>query len=87
MQKKTPSASTLEEPQFMKTAGLRVRYRVRGDGPALLMINGIGLPPWSSGVHSRPGSGGFGPSRSTRRARGIPRSPAAASASASTRAS
>ncbi|MGV9734235.1 alpha/beta fold hydrolase [Rhodococcus aetherivorans] len=44
MQKKTPSASTLEEPQFMKTAGLRVRYRVRGDGPALLMINGIGLP-------------------------------------------
>lgn len=44
MRNKTPSASTLEETQFMKTAGLRVRYRVRGDGPALLMINGLGLP-------------------------------------------
>ena len=44
VQDKTPSASTLEETQFMETAGLRIRYRVRGDGPPLLMINGIGLP-------------------------------------------
>jgi poly(3-hydroxyoctanoate) depolymerase len=41
---KTPSASTPEETQFMQTVGLRVRYRVRGDGPPLLMIHGLGAP-------------------------------------------
>jgi pimeloyl-ACP methyl ester carboxylesterase len=33
-----------KETRFMKTAGLRVRYRVRGDGPPLLMIHGVGAP-------------------------------------------
>jgi pimeloyl-ACP methyl ester carboxylesterase len=44
VQAKTSSASTPEETQFMQTAGLRVRYRVRGDGPPLLMIHGLGAP-------------------------------------------
>src|SRR4051812_44871662 len=29
---------------FLETSGQGVRYRVRGDGPALLLINGVGAP-------------------------------------------
>jgi poly(3-hydroxyoctanoate) depolymerase len=32
------------ETGFVETSGQRVRYRVRGDGPPLLMLQGIGAP-------------------------------------------
>lgn len=39
----SPSAER-EEAEFFTTDGLRVRYRDRGDGEPLLLINGIGAP-------------------------------------------
>jgi poly(3-hydroxyoctanoate) depolymerase len=40
-----PSMTTRDaETGFIESAGQRVRYRVRGDGPPLLMIHGIGAP-------------------------------------------
>jgi pimeloyl-ACP methyl ester carboxylesterase len=44
MRSTTPSATRDGETAYVETAGQRVRYRVRGDGPALLMIHGIGAP-------------------------------------------
>jgi pimeloyl-ACP methyl ester carboxylesterase len=40
----TPSRQWQDETGFLETGGERVRYRVRGDGPPLLMIHGIGAP-------------------------------------------
>lgn len=39
-----PSLPQSEQTGFLKTAGQRVRYRVRGDGAPLLMLHGIGAP-------------------------------------------
>lgn len=33
-----------EQAGYLETQGQRVRYRVRGDGPPLLMVHGIGAP-------------------------------------------
>jgi pimeloyl-ACP methyl ester carboxylesterase len=44
MRSTTPSIGGHEETGFIETDGQRVRYRVRGDGPPLLMLNGIGAP-------------------------------------------
>jgi pimeloyl-ACP methyl ester carboxylesterase len=44
MRSVTPNATRDGETAFVETAGQRVRYRVRGDGPPLLMIHGIGAP-------------------------------------------
>jgi pimeloyl-ACP methyl ester carboxylesterase len=44
MRSMTPSTTRDAETGFLQTAGQRVRYRVRGDGPPLLMIHGIGAP-------------------------------------------
>ncbi len=38
------SATRGEQTGFLQSLGQRVRYRVRGDGPPLLMIHGIGAP-------------------------------------------
>lgn len=44
MRSSTASVTRDGETGFIKTAGQRVRYRVRGEGPPLLMIHGIGAP-------------------------------------------
>jgi poly(3-hydroxyoctanoate) depolymerase len=41
---RTMTPKVKQESGFIETAGQRVRYRVRGDGPPLLMINGLGAP-------------------------------------------
>jgi poly(3-hydroxyoctanoate) depolymerase len=38
------SCARHDETGFIETAGQGVRYRVRGDGPPLLMIHGVGAP-------------------------------------------
>jgi poly(3-hydroxyoctanoate) depolymerase len=40
----SPSISQHGETGFIESAGQGVRYRVRGDGPPLLMIHGVGAP-------------------------------------------
>jgi poly(3-hydroxyoctanoate) depolymerase len=40
----TRSSRLQDETGFIETGGQRVRYRVSGDGPPLLMIHGIGAP-------------------------------------------
>ncbi len=37
-------SSLRDDTVYIETAGQRVRYRVRGDGPPLLMLHGIGAP-------------------------------------------
>lgn len=44
MHSMTPTITRDGETGFIETSGQRVRYRVRGDGPPLLMIHGIGAP-------------------------------------------
>ena len=38
------AARIRQEDRFIETSGQRVRYRVQGDGPPLLLIHGIGAP-------------------------------------------
>jgi poly(3-hydroxyoctanoate) depolymerase len=40
----TRSHPRCDDTDFLETRGQRVRYRVRGDGPPILMIHGIGAP-------------------------------------------
>jgi len=40
----TASGAREVETGFIESAGQHVRYRVRGDGPPLLMIHGVGAP-------------------------------------------
>jgi poly(3-hydroxyoctanoate) depolymerase len=40
----TRSVPLHDETEFVETSGLRVRYRIRGSGPPLMMIHGIGAP-------------------------------------------